>query len=113
MYTTNGNVRRMRTPDANPVATLRQPCRSSFQYRTATVRPAGSPVTVNTAIGFGYYGAAKAIYGAFIAKGSDVALRANTPLVLRMDDEPALTATVTVPEKPAALDKNDTVAKLK
>jgi len=69
--------------------------------------------SVNTAIGFGYYGAAKAIYSAFIAKGSDVALRANTPLVLRMDEGPALTATVTVPEKPAALDKNDTVAELK
>ena len=69
--------------------------------------------SVNTAIGFGYYGAAKAIFGAFIAKGSDVALRANTPLVLRLDQGITPITTATAPATPAALDNSDTVAELK
>lgn len=69
--------------------------------------------SVNTAIGFGYYGAAKAIYAAFIAKGSDVALSANTPLVLRMDEGTSMAATGPIPEKSTVSDKNETVAELK
>jgi hypothetical protein len=40
-----------------------------------------------TAVGFGYYGAAMQIYNAFIAKGSNVELPANTPILLRVIDE--------------------------
>jgi hypothetical protein len=40
-----------------------------------------------TAAGFGYYGAAMQIYKAFIAKGSNVDLPANTPIVLRVNEE--------------------------
>jgi hypothetical protein len=42
--------------------------------------------SAGTAIGLGYFGAAKKIYSAFIAKGSDVELPAYTPIVLRMDN---------------------------
>lgn len=41
--------------------------------------------SAGAAIGFGYFGAAKKLYTAFIAKGSDVELPAYTPIVLRMD----------------------------
>jgi len=41
--------------------------------------------SAGTAIGLGYFGAAKKLYSAFIAKGSDVELPAYTPIVLRMD----------------------------
>jgi hypothetical protein len=41
--------------------------------------------SAGTAIGFGYFGAAKKLYSAFIAKGSNVELPAYTPIVLRMD----------------------------
>ncbi len=41
--------------------------------------------SAGTAIGFGYFGAAKKLYSAFIAKGSSVELPAYTPVVLRMD----------------------------
>jgi hypothetical protein len=40
-----------------------------------------------TAVGFGYYGAAIRIYGAFIAKGSNVELPTNTPILLRVNEE--------------------------
>jgi hypothetical protein len=42
--------------------------------------------SAGTAIGLGYFGAAKKLYSAFIAKGSDVELPAYTPIVLRMDN---------------------------
>ena len=40
-----------------------------------------------TAAGFGYYGAAMQIYKAFIAKGSNVELPINTPILLRVNEE--------------------------
>jgi hypothetical protein len=40
-----------------------------------------------TAVGFGYYGAGMQIYNAFIAKGSNVELPANTPILLRVNEE--------------------------
>jgi len=41
--------------------------------------------SAGTAIGFGYFGAAKKLFGAFIAKGSNVELSAYTPIFLRLD----------------------------
>jgi hypothetical protein len=41
--------------------------------------------SAGTAIGFGYFGAAKRIYDAFVAKGSNVDLPPNTPISLRID----------------------------
>ena len=41
--------------------------------------------SAGTAIGFGYFGAAKRICDAFIAKGSNVELPVNTPISLRLD----------------------------
>jgi hypothetical protein len=41
--------------------------------------------SAGTAIGFGYFGAAKRICDAFIAKGSNVDLPLNTPISLRFD----------------------------
>jgi hypothetical protein len=41
--------------------------------------------SAGTAIGFGYFGAAKRLCDAFIAKGSNVELPANTPIFLRLD----------------------------
>jgi hypothetical protein len=38
-----------------------------------------------TAIGFGYFGGAVKIYDAFFAKGSNVELPINTPLILRIE----------------------------
>jgi hypothetical protein len=43
--------------------------------------------SATTAIGFGYFGAATNIYDAFIARGSNVELRANTPIFLRVDEK--------------------------
>jgi type IV secretory pathway VirB10-like protein len=40
-----------------------------------------------TAIGFGYFGAAVKMYDAFLAKGSNVELPVNTPILLRIDDK--------------------------
>ncbi len=40
--------------------------------------------TANVAVGFGYYGATKALYGAFLEKGKNVVLPANTPLSVRI-----------------------------
>jgi hypothetical protein len=42
--------------------------------------------SASTAIGFGYFGAAKKLYGAFIAKGSNVELPVNTPILLRVNE---------------------------
>jgi hypothetical protein len=41
------------------------------------------------ATGFGYFGAAMRIYNAFLAKGTNVELPANTPILLRMNEEPS------------------------
>jgi hypothetical protein len=41
--------------------------------------------SVGTAIGFGYFGAAKRLYNAFLTKGSNVELPAYTPISLRLD----------------------------
>jgi len=51
--------------------------------------------SVGTAIGFGYFGAAKKLYSAFIAKGSSVELPAYTPIVLRMDSNDPSVAVAT------------------
>ena len=40
-----------------------------------------------TAIGFGYFGAAMRIYDAFLAKGSNVELPVNTPVILRINEK--------------------------
>src|SRR5229473_2815736 len=46
--------------------------------------------SVGTAIGFGYFGAAKRLCDAFITKGSNVELPVNTPIFLRLDsDDPS------------------------
>jgi hypothetical protein len=42
--------------------------------------------SAGAAIGLGYYGAAKKLYATFIAKGSDVSLPVNTPIVLQVQD---------------------------
>ena len=44
--------------------------------------------SVGTAIGFGYFGAAMRVYNAFIARGSNVELPANTPILLHVADKP-------------------------
>jgi hypothetical protein len=41
-----------------------------------------------TATGFGYFGAAMKIYDAFLAKGSNVELPVNTPILLRVNQKP-------------------------
>src|SRR3979490_1910354 len=47
--------------------------------------------SVGTAIGFGYFGAAKGLCNAFITKGSNVELPVNTPILLRLDpDDPSV-----------------------
>ena len=43
--------------------------------------------SATTAIGFGYFGAAMNIYDAFLAKGSNVELPVDTPVLLRIDDK--------------------------
>ena len=45
-----------------------------------------------TAIGFGYFGGALKVYQAFFAKGSNVDLAINTPVLLRIEDKPQLSA---------------------
>jgi hypothetical protein len=42
--------------------------------------------SATTAIGFGYFGAAMNIYDGFFARGSNVDLPVNTPVLLRMDE---------------------------
>src|SRR5260370_5670441 len=44
--------------------------------------------SATTAIGFGYFGAAMNIYDAFLARGSNVELPVNTPVLLRIDEKP-------------------------
>jgi len=51
--------------------------------------------SAGTAIGFGYFGAAKKLYSAFIAKGSSVELPAYTPIVLRLDSNDPSVAVAT------------------
>jgi hypothetical protein len=51
--------------------------------------------SAGTAIGFGYFGAAKTLYSAFIAKGSSVELPAYTPIVLRMNSSDTSAAMAT------------------
>jgi hypothetical protein len=47
--------------------------------------------SVGTAIGFGYFGAAKRLCDAFITKGSNVELPVNTPILVRLDsDDPSI-----------------------
>src|SRR6266403_69745 len=41
--------------------------------------------SVGTAVGFGYFGAAKRLYNAFLTKGSNVELPTHTPIFLRLD----------------------------
>ena len=41
--------------------------------------------SANSALGFGYFGAAKTFYGTFIAKGNNVIIPANTPIALQVD----------------------------
>jgi hypothetical protein len=43
--------------------------------------------SASTAIGFGYFGAAKRLCDAFITKGSNVELPVNTPIALRLDSD--------------------------
>jgi hypothetical protein len=43
--------------------------------------------SATTAIGFGYFGAAMNIYDAFLARGSNVQLPVNTPVLLRVDEK--------------------------
>ena len=42
--------------------------------------------SAGTATGFGYLGAAKQTYEAFIAKGLNVNLPVNTPILMRVDE---------------------------
>ncbi len=47
--------------------------------------------SVGTAIGFGYFGAAKRLCDAFITKGSNVELPVHTPILVRLDsDDPTV-----------------------
>jgi hypothetical protein len=45
-----------------------------------------------TAIGFGYFGGAVKMYDAFLAKGSNVDLPVNTPILLRIDEKALLSS---------------------
>src|SRR5216684_938395 len=51
--------------------------------------------SAGTAIGFGYFGAAKRLCDAFVAKGSNVELPVNTPIFLRLDSDDPSVALVT------------------
>jgi hypothetical protein len=44
--------------------------------------------SAGTALGFGYFGGALKLYDAFIAKGENVSLPANTPVLLRITEKP-------------------------
>src|SRR6266403_3563183 len=48
--------------------------------------------SATTAIGFGYFGAAMNIYDAFLAKGSNVDLPVNTPVLLRVNEKVQLSS---------------------
>jgi Bacterial conjugation TrbI-like protein len=51
--------------------------------------------SASTAIGFGYFGAAKRLCDAFITKGSNVELPVNTPIALRLDSDATSVALAT------------------
>jgi hypothetical protein len=51
--------------------------------------------SASTAIGFGYFGAAKRLCDAFITKGTNVDLPLNTPIVLRLDADTTSVALAT------------------
>jgi len=51
--------------------------------------------SAGTAIGFGYFGAAKRLCDAFITKGSNVELPVSTPIVLRLDSDATSAALAT------------------
>jgi len=51
--------------------------------------------SVGTAIGFGYFGAAKRLCNAFVTKGSNVELPVNTPILLRLDSDDSSVALAT------------------
>src|SRR5216684_4070693 len=51
--------------------------------------------SVGTAIGFGYFGAAKRLCDAFITKGSNVELPVHTPILVRLDSNDPSVALVT------------------
>jgi hypothetical protein len=51
--------------------------------------------SVGTAIGFGYFGAAKRLCDAFVTKGSNVELPVNTPILLRLDSDDSSVALAT------------------
>jgi len=51
--------------------------------------------SAGTAIGFGYFGAAKRLCNAFITKGSNVELPVNTPIFLRLDSDATSVALAT------------------
>ena len=48
--------------------------------------------SASTATGFGYFGAVMKIYDAFLAKGSNVELPVNTPILLRVNEKPQSTS---------------------
>ena len=50
--------------------------------------------SAGTATGFGYFGAAKRTYEAFIAKGLNVDLPVNTPILMRVDERPRPTTDI-------------------
>jgi hypothetical protein len=52
--------------------------------------------SVGTAIGFGYFGAAKRLYDAFITKGSNVELPVHTPILVRLDSDDSSVAHATL-----------------
>jgi hypothetical protein len=60
--------------------------------------PIMGQASASTAIGFGYYGAAIAIYGAFLARGTDVILPVYTPLAVRLTSLPLGPVLVNTPE---------------
>jgi hypothetical protein len=52
--------------------------------------------SVGTAIGFGYFGAAKTLCNAFITKGSNVELPVHTPILVRLDSDDSSVARATL-----------------
>jgi hypothetical protein len=52
--------------------------------------------SVGTAIGFGYFGAAKRLCDAFITKGSNVELPVHTPILVRLDSDDSSVARATL-----------------
>jgi hypothetical protein len=50
------------------------------------VGAAAAQASAGAAVGFAYFGAARGLFAAFLAKGRDVVLPANTPLLLRLQN---------------------------